>query len=225
MLTIGRRIAEKNSVQRPDCLLYLFGAGSPLLPELEESLHRSGREITAYVANRAGPTFASNHYEIITPADIRGGTVPKFFLTPLFTPANRRVAVTEAVALGLQPAAALLDPTAIVSRSISLAEGSYVNAGVILGAQVSLERFALVNRGANLGHHVQLGAFASVGPGAILAGQVVVGEAALIGAGAVVGPGVRIGAEARLAPGAIVTKDVPPGALVISHARREIVIP
>jgi hypothetical protein len=210
-------------MKRPDSMLYLFGAGSPLLPELEESLHRSGREITALVANRACPTFGSNHHDIITPADICSGTVPKFFLTPLFTPANRRVAVAEAIALGLQPAAALLDPTAIVSRSISLAEGSYVNAGVILGAQVSLDRFALVNRGANLGHHVQLGAFTSVGPGAILAGGVVVGEGALIGAGAVVGPGVRIGAEAKLAPGAIVTKDVPAGVLVIPHTYGRIV--
>ncbi len=211
---------KQRLIDMTDGKLFLFGAGSPLLPELEESLHRVGREVTAIVANRPGPTFGSNYHAIITPADILGGAMPNFFLCPLFTPANRRVAVAEALALGLKPAAALLDPTAIVSRSISLAEGAYVNAGVILGVQVSLGEFSLVNRGANLGHDVQLGAFASVGPGAILAGQVVVGEDALIGAGAVVGPCVQIGAGARLAPGAIVTNNVPPGVLVVADKRR-----
>ena len=122
----------------------------------------------------------------------------------------------------LNPAAPLLDPTAILSPSAIWGEGCYVNIGVLVGAACRFGRFVLVNRGAGIGHHAEIGAFVAIGPGAILAGQVVVGDAAMIGAGAVICPGIRIGAGAVVAPGAVVRRDVAAGTLVAGNPARAV---
>ncbi len=179
--------------------LVLFGAGGPLGPELEESCRRAGLALTAILRNRAVPDFALDASLL---ADASSAFAGAGFLCPLFTPAHRRIAAAEAEALGLIPAAALLDPTAITAASASFGPGCYVNAGAIIGAAARLGRFVLVNRGASLGHHAEVGDFASIGPGAVIAGQV------------------RIGAGSVLGPGAVLLRDLPPRATALGNPAR-----
>ncbi|HEY4254109.1 MAG TPA: acetyltransferase [Roseomonas sp.] len=204
----------------PADALILFGAGGPLIADVEETCLRLARPVAAAVRNRPGESFAA----AATPLIEADGMLPAWrgldFLCPLFTPANRRAAVAEALALGLRPSAALLDPTTIVSRSAQFAAGGFVNAGCVIGAWVETGPHVVVNRAASLGHHLRVGAFASIGPGVTIAGQVEIGEGALLGAGAVIAPGVRIGAGAVIAPGAVVTRDVPADAIAVGNPAR-----
>ncbi|WP_270936844.1 LbetaH domain-containing protein [Falsiroseomonas oryzae] len=195
----------------PGSRIVLFGAGGPLTPDIEESCTRRGIEVAAAVMNRAGPGYALDDAKLVPLAALDGALLALPFLCPLFTPANRRAAVAEASALGLRPAAALVDPTAIVASSASLADGVFVAAGAILAALARLGEHVLVNRGASIGHHTELGTFASIGPGAVLTGQVRIGPGAMIGAGAVVCPGVTVGADSVVAPGAVLRRDLPDG--------------
>jgi UDP-3-O-[3-hydroxymyristoyl] glucosamine N-acyltransferase len=202
--------------------IVLFAAGSPVAAELEESCARLGWPILAAYRNRPGRVWTS---EAIAVVDVDAATVLRApVLLPLFTPANRQVALDEARGLGATHFPALIDPTAIVPRALAAGEGAYVNAGCTIGAAVHLGRFAFVNRAASLGHHCVLGDFASVGPGAVLAGQVQVGEAAMIGAGAVVLPGVRIGARAVVPAGAVLRHDLPDGSAPSTRTRANLVV-
>ncbi len=193
----------------------LFGAGSPVIVDVEETCRRLGWPVAAIIRNVDAPDQAAQ-------ADlVRGldGWVPAGpVAVPLFTPANRRTAVTQARALGARDFPPVVDPTSILPSRIAIGEGAYVNAGCTLGALARIGRFAFVNRGASLGHHLELGEFAASGPGGVVAGQVTIGAGAMLGAGAVVLPGVRIGAGARVAAGAVVRRDVADGAL---HGGRE----
>lgn len=188
----------------------LFGAGSPVVVDVEESCARRGWPILAALRNVAVPDRTSGDVPVrpLAPDEVIADPV----LLPLFTPDNRRLAWTQAMAHGAREFPTLIDPTAILPRRLSIGEGGYVNAGCTIGAAARFGRFVFVNRGAVLGHHLELGDFVSIGPGVVIAGEVVVEEGARIGAGAVILPGIRIGAGASIAAGAVIRRDVTPGA-------------
>lgn len=200
--------------------LVLYGVGSPIVVDIEESARRAGYQIEAAVKNVPGETWLLDRSRLVAHTAVPLGTIGLPFLVPLFNPQNRQRAVAEAFAMGFAHACNLIDPTAIVPSSWTLGTGIYVNSGCTIGAATTFDDFVFVNRGASIGHHVVLGPFASVGPGAVLAGQVIVGAAALIGAGAVLMPGITIGEGAVIGLGAVVTRDVPSRAVVAGRPTR-----
>jgi carbonic anhydrase/acetyltransferase-like protein (isoleucine patch superfamily) len=189
----------------------LFGIGSPIVVDVEESCLRAGWLVGLGIRNVSAPVFCSDSVTVqeVTPGLSLRGPV----LLPLFSPANRRFAWQQAVTLGAADFPALLDPTAILPQRIAVGEGVYINAGCTLGAASRMGAFAFVNRGACLGHHLDLGRFASIGPGAVIAGQVTIGDDTMVGAGAVVLPGIRIGAGCVVGAGVVVDADMPAGTL------------
>lgn len=206
--------------------IVLFGIGSGIVVEVIESCRRAGQPIAAYIQNRDVPHFLPTGLAATGSSSVDSGLRSCACICPLFTPANRLAAATEAEQLGFAFDTCLIDPTAITASDLRVGGGSFVNAGAIIGAATKLGRNVFVNRGASLGHHNEIGDFVSIGPGAILAGQVVVGPGSMIGTGAVVGPGVRIGADVVIGAGALVLRDVPahhtalgPSARVLASTR------
>jgi hypothetical protein len=202
----------------PVAQVMLFGTGSPLLVDVEESLHRAGLTVGAAVRNRPGTSYLSAGTPSCRPEEITAAMVDLPFLVPIFTPAYRQQAAQEAAGLGLLRPYRLIDPSVAAPRGLELGAGCYVNTGCTLGSASSFGPFVLVNRGASIGHHVRLGAFVSIGPGVVIAGQVTIGAGCVIGAGATILPGVTIGDNAVVGAGSVVTRDVPAGCLVTGNA-------
>lgn len=198
----------------------LFGTGSSLLVEYVQTCRRLGLTLAAGVSNRDGPSYLPADVGAFVPEEISEALRATPCLCPLFTPANRRIAVREASRLGFRFPSSLIDPTAIVADDFETEGGCFVNAGVTIGACTKLGAQVVVNRSASIGHHGRLGDFVSLGPGAILAGHVRVGAGAVIGAGAIVLPSLSIGENAIVAAGSIVSRDVPAGAKVMGMAAR-----
>ncbi|GJD55857.1 acetyltransferase [Methylobacterium dankookense] len=200
--------------------IILFGTGSPVIVDVEESLHRAGLAVAAGIRNRPGPCHLPDDVTVrdlaAVDAQLRG--LP--FLIPLFTPAHRQAALGEARAAGFSDAWTLIDPSVPAPRRLAIGAGSYVNAGCSLGSASEIGAFVFVNRGASLGHHARIGDFASIGPGVVIAGHVTLGRGAVIGAGATVLPELTIGANAVVGGGAVVTRDVPPASLVVGNPAR-----
>lgn len=187
----------------------LFGSGSPIIVEIEESCARAGWQIAYIVKNVEGRDFARAAGLVRSAAETPA--IAEDVLVPLFSPANRERAVREARGLGAKRFPALVDRTCILARDLQIEEGAYVNAGCTIGASVRIGQFAFVNRTASLGHHLSLGEFASIGPGVVVCGQVTIGARAMIGAGAILTPGITIGAGAVVSAGTVVRRDVPEG--------------
>lgn len=200
--------------------IVLFGAGSPLIVDYEETCERLAITVVSIIRNIACEDMASNAGKIIAVADMPHDLLSLPFAIPLFSPANRRSAYRQAVTLGATSFATLIDPTAIVPRHLDVEQGGFVNAGVVIGASSSLSEFSLVNRGAVLGHHLRLGAFASIGPGVVVAGQVTIENDVLIGAGATLLPSVHVGQHAVVGAGSVVTRDVAPYTVVAGTPAR-----
>lgn len=195
--------------------MILFGARSPLVVDFEETLARLGIAVAAAVSVGGVPRVLDRS-RLVELADFVAEP-SAMFLAPAFAPMRRAELIAQAISMGLAKAPALVDPTAILPRSIRIGTGSYVNAGVVIGAMSMLGEGVLVNRAASLGHHTVLGDMVSIGPGATLAGNIHVGAGSVIGAGAVVLPNVRIGAGSIVSAGAVVRKHVPDGTLVIGN--------
>ncbi len=200
--------------------IVIYGVGSPVVVDLEESLALAGLPVAAAVRNVPGEVRLLDPGPVVDVADVPPALKVLPFLIPLFTPAHRQQAAREALALGFTQPFSLVDPTVARPRSLKHGPGLYVNAGCSLGAASEFDEFVFINRGASLGHHARLGRFVSIGPGAVLGGLVAVGTGAMIGAGAVVLPEVTIGANAVVGAGAVVTRDVPDHCLVVGNPAR-----
>jgi sugar O-acyltransferase (sialic acid O-acetyltransferase NeuD family) len=199
-------------------VVIIFGARSPLVVELEESLERLGIEPRAAISISGTPRLINRSLAI----DLENFRVQEgdAFITCAFSPKRRCELAEMARSLGIQTADAVIDPTAVVPRSLRIGSGSYVNAGVVIGALTYIGDHVLVNRSASIGHHCLIDDLVSIGPGATLAGNIKVGRGTVIGAGAVILPDLRIGCDAVIAAGAVVRKNVPDSTLVAGNAAK-----
>jgi len=204
----------------PIAQVILFGTGSPLLLDVEESLHRAGLAIAAGIRNHPGPSHLPDNIPSCETEAIPASMFDLPFLVPIFTPAYRQQAAQHAARLGLTGPYQLIDPSVTAPRRLELSAGCYVNTGCTLGSASCFGPFVLVNRGASIGHHVSLGAFVSIGPGVVIAGQVTIGTGTVIGAGATILPGLTIGDNTVVGAGSVVTRDIPAGCLAMGNAAR-----
>jgi sugar O-acyltransferase (sialic acid O-acetyltransferase NeuD family) len=200
--------------------IVLYGIGSPVVVDVEESLARARVSVTAAVRNVDGDTWTMGDHRIIGRTELEPDILADPFFVPLFAPGHRQMAAAEALASGFTAAFTLIDPTSVTPSAFAPGHGSYINAGCTIGAAGCFGEFTFVNRGASIGHHARFDRFVSVGPGAVLAGQVQVGKGSVIGAGAIVLPGVRIGANAVVGAGAVVARDVPDHAMAVGNPAR-----
>lgn len=198
----------------------LFGTGSPILVDFEESLLRAGLVLAAGIRNRPGACHLPEGVPAMRPEAAGPALRALPFLVPLFTPAHRQAAAREAALHGFTRPFTLIDPSVAAPRSLTIGEGGYVNSGCSLGGGSRFGAFVFVNRGASVGHHAELGAFVSIGPGVTLAGHVTLGSGVVIGTGATILPEITIGENAVVGAGSVVTKDVPAGCLVLGHPAR-----
>lgn len=189
--------------------IVLFAIGSPIVVEYVETCRRLCRAIGAAVKNYDGPVFFTDAAKVVGVHELTPAVTAWPCFCPLFTPANRFAATTEALALGFVFPEALIDPTAIVASTTTVGGGTFVNAGCIVGAETVIGEHVVVNRGVSIGHHAEIAAFASLGPSVVLGGHVKVGRGATVGAGAVVLPNVEIGEHAVVGAGAVVVAGVP----------------
>jgi sugar O-acyltransferase (sialic acid O-acetyltransferase NeuD family) len=197
--------------------IILYGAGSSLIVDLEETCLRCGIEVIAIINNYPAPPQAMQIEKVVTLNEHTLEFSNHRVFIALFTPGNRKFAYEEATRYGAKHFAPLIDPTAILPTRLVVEEGVYINSGVVIGAQSRLGAFSFVNRATTLGHHAIISEYASIGPGVVTGAHVKVGQGAVIGAGATILPGISIGNNAVIGGGAVVTQNVPNNTLVVGN--------
>lgn len=111
----------------------------------------------------------------------------------------------------------VVHPTAIVSPSASIGEGSVIMQGAILQVEASVGKHCIINTGASIDHECIIEDYVHISPHATLCGNVHVGEGSWIGAGAVVVQGVKIGKWCVVGAGTIVRHDLPDGVVAVGN--------
>lgn len=104
---------------------------------------------------------------------------------------------------------AIVHPTAVVGRFVSIADGVIVCPGVIVTTDIRLERWVHLNIQTTIGHDCVLGQYVTVAPGCFVSGKVNLLEGSELGTGVDVVPGVSVGPWSMVGAGAVVSADVP----------------
>ena len=113
-------------------------------------------------------------------------------------------------------------PHAVISPSAILGKGVTVMAGVVINSSARLGENVIVNTGAIVEHDCLVGDHVHLATGCRLGGHVTVGEAAHIGAGACIRQGIRIGRGAVIGAGAVVVRDVPDSVVMVGVPARKL---
>jgi len=177
----------------------IYGVGSPIVADLQESMMRAGVVVAAAVHNVQCEVRLLDGVTPIEPAKLTAELTAELtalpFLAPFFTPATRQQVLREAFGIGFRSGCSLIDRTVPQSRSLVHWTGLYINTHCTLGAASEFGEWVFINRGASTGHHTRLRDSVSIGPRAVLCGSVTVGRGAVVGAGSVVLPGLSIGSN------------------------------
>lgn len=102
-----------------------------------------------------------------------------------------------------------IHPSAVVSPSAEIGEGTVVMPGAIINAGAVIGRHCIINTGASIDHECVVGDYCHVAPHASLCGQVHLGEGTLVGVGASIIPCVSVGEWSVIGAGAAVTQSLP----------------
>lgn len=97
--------------------------------------------------------------------------------------------------------ASIVHPSAIVSDSVCLGEGSQIMAGAIIQPDVNIGSNSIINTGSSIDHGSSIGSGVHIAPRAILCGDVIVDECAFVGAGSIILQGVKINANSIVPAG------------------------
>ena len=114
----------------------------------------------------------------------------------------------------------LIHPSAVVSPTAILGDGTVVMAGAIVGTRARIGDLAIINTKASVDHDCMLGDYVHIAPGATLTGNVTIGNGVLIGAGATIIPDICVGDDSLVGAGSTVIHDVPSHVTVIGSPAR-----
>ena len=112
------------------------------------------------------------------------------------------------------PMPVLAHPSASVSPSAEIGEGTLIMHNVVVSAQAKLGRGVIANVGCYIAHDCRVGAFTHLAAGVNLGGGASVGERCLCGTGTIVLPRTAVGDRVVVGAGAVVNRDVHDGLVV-----------
>ncbi len=102
----------------------------------------------------------------------------------------------------------LIHPSAVVSRSVVVGQGSVVMPNVVINANTTIGSACILNSSCVIEHENVIGDFVHISPRVALAGNVKVSDFAHIGIGASVKQGITIGENSLIGAGSVVLKNI-----------------
>lgn len=104
--------------------------------------------------------------------------------------------------------AIIIDPTALISRSAEINQGTVVMPGAIVNASTKIGVGCIINTRVIVDHDCIVEDFSHASPGAVIAGTVKIGELVWVGANATILNNVKINRNTIVGAGAVVLSDI-----------------
>jgi sugar O-acyltransferase (sialic acid O-acetyltransferase NeuD family) len=111
----------------------------------------------------------------------------------------------------------LISPSSIISNSVKMGNGVFVNKNVIINTLVKIGVNVILNTACIIEHGCVIGDSVHISTGAVLAGNVTIGKRSFIGANSVIKQGVVIGEDVIVGAGTVVLSDVPSQKTIVGN--------
>ena len=198
--------------------MYLFGA-SGHGKVIKEILHANGVKVQAFIDDAPDVSTCSGRpvvhkSEGLSPIIVSIGAngVRRMIV-------DRLMADAEEAGHRLKFGVAI-HPSAVVSPSAKIGEGTVVMAGAVINADAVIGRHCIINTGASVDHECVIGDYCHIAPGAHISGGTRIGEGTWIGVGACVIQFLNIGKDCMIGAGSVVVSDIPGGVTAFGNPCR-----
>ena len=145
-------------------------------------------------------------YSVIGGVDYASELTDVYFVCAI---GNAKIRKNIIQKLGDKKFATIIDPTAIVSDTASIGEGSIICHNAIVSINVNISKHCDIIYGAIVSHDAKLNSFVTLYPSVNISGNVSIGSCVEIGAGAKVIQQKNIGNNVIIGAGSVVIKDIP----------------
>lgn len=105
--------------------------------------------------------------------------------------------------------ATAIHPSAIVSPSAKIGEGTVVMAGAVINADAVIGKHCIINTGATVDHDCVIEDYCHIAPGVNVSGATHIGEGTWVGVGSSIIQCLNIGKNSFIGAGSVVVKDIP----------------
>ena len=118
--------------------------------------------------------------------------------------------------------ATLIDPSVLMSKRVTVGEGSIICAGTIITVDVTIGRHVIINLDCTLGHDDVVGDFVTMYPSVNVSGNVVLGACTELGTGTQIIQGKRIATETIVGAGSVVGREIMEGGTYVGAPAKKI---
>ena len=178
--------------------------------EMIELCEESGLEIVGLIDNDLKASYYYGYPVLGTDEDAKAlhekYPLCSVVITP-DVPAVRKRLAEQYASLGFD-FASVIHPSAMISKTVRIGQGTVIQRGVHVSSNSHIGRFCKLNVNANIMHDNEVGDYATVAPNAVLLGYVTIEEGVYVGANSTVLPNVTIGNNSMVGAGAVVVKNV-----------------
>lgn len=213
--------------------IYLFGA-SGHGKVIKDTLNANGVKVEAFIddnpnVNECGGRPVLHSAEGCSPVIVSIGVnrVRKMIVERLeasWVRGERSEVKGEEDALTPNPKsltfATAIHPSAVVSPSAKIGEGTVVMAGAVINADAVIGKHCIVNTGATIDHECVIGDYCHIAPGVSISGDTRIGEGTWVGVGSCVIQCLNIGKNCFIGAGSVVVKDLPDGVVAYGNPCR-----
>ncbi len=133
---------------------------------------------------------------------------------------TKRKSITEEVISYNFDIPTLVHNSSIVSSTVKMGKGVFINAGAIINAMATIGSGAIINTGVIIEHETLVGDFAHIAPGVSIAGRVGIGACTFIGIGTSVIDKINIGENVIVGTGSTIIKDIESNTKVVGVSRK-----
>lgn len=108
----------------------------------------------------------------------------------------------------------LLSPTAHISKTARIEEGTICFHQTILNTSARVGTNCIINNKALIEHDSQIGSHCHISTGSLVNGGVLIEDGCFIGSGAILHEGIKVGAGSLIGAGKVVKCDIPSGSIL-----------
>ncbi len=118
--------------------------------------------------------------------------------------------------------ATIIHPTAVVSKWVSIGEGSIITAGSILTCDIKIGKHAHINLLTTVGHDCTIGDYFTTAPSVNISGHCQFGDCVYIGTNASIRDRVRICSDVTVGMGSVVVKNISESGVYFGNPLRKL---